>query len=275
MKATGVAYAAGTVINALSLGVGSAFALNLKTITEVEKSKETVLVSDGLKSKSQIVETALEYLGIKEGVTVKVKSSIPKSSGLGSSSAFVNSLLLALSKLFDLDFDPIEIVKINAKISLDCGISYTGAMDDAAASLLGGFVVTDNKKLELLRHDKINSRAAILIPPWNRKKIDVDKMRHGETEIIKSAIDLALEGMYCEAMKLNSDYCCAILGYDTTPVRLAEKSNLCAGLSGNGPAYVAFGSSVDICRLLGEWTKFGKVILTTIPSDPAFKHLNS
>ncbi len=266
--AVGYAYAAGTVVNALSTGKGSAFALNIKTVTKVNWSDKTTLTSNGVEMKPEVVEIALEHLEIKKSVEVNVKSNIPKGSGLGSSSAFVNSLLVALCRLEGIEIDPIEIVKLNAKISLECGISFTGAMDDAAASLLGGFVVTDNEKMELLRHDKIESRAVILIPNWGRKEVTIEKMRRNP-EIVKSAVELALEGLYCEAMKLNSEYCCSVLGYDVEPVKIAEKSNLCAGLSGNGPAYVAYGSSADICRILGEWTKFGKVILTTIPKKSA------
>lgn len=266
------AYAAGTVINALSTGKGSAFALDIKTRVEVKESSETWIFSDGKKYKTQIVEKILEKLGIDGTFEVIVESNIPKGSGLGSSSAFVNALLLALCRAKGLKPEPAEILKINASVSLSCGISYTGAMDDAAASLLGGFVVTDNKKMKLIRHD-VNvkkCRAAVLLPKWGRKDVSLEKMQSGKVEIVERAFELAVKGKYCEAMKLNSEYCCNILGYSTEPVKIAEKANLCAGLSGNGPAYVAYGSSDEIKNVIEEWSNFGKVIITTIPKKSVF-----
>ncbi len=270
----GEAYAAGTVINALSTRKGSAFALNLKTRVEVTPDEKTYVVKDGEARSSMVVEEVLSKLEINANVRVKVESNIPTGCGLGSSSAFVNALIVALCRMEEIELKAEEILKLNAEVSKKCGISYTGALDDAAASLLGGFVVTDNEKLKILRRDERDflreNKAAVLIPKWGRKDVSIEKMRKGNVEIIESAFELAMEGLYCEAMRLNSDYCCAILGYDEKPVRIAEKADLCAGLSGNGPAYVAYGSMENLSRIIGEWTRFGKVILTTIPEKPCY-----
>jgi len=272
-KASAEAYAAGTVVNALSTGKGSAFALNVRTRAEVEKSDELELLSDGKQVSPEILKAILEKLGIDESVKARVESNIPRGSGLGSSSALVNSLILAVCRLFGIELEDVEILRLNAKVSLECGMSFTGAMDDAGASLLGGFVVTDNESMELIRHDveERGSRAAILLPRWGRSEVSLEKMRSGDTSIVDAAFELAREGLYCEAMKLNSDYCCAILGYPDEPVRVAEKAGLCAGLSGNGPAYVAYGTSQALGKIMGEWTKFGRVILTTIPRVPSYE----
>ncbi len=216
----------------------------------------------------------MKELKVDGAVEARVESNIPRGSGLGSSSALVNALILALCRLFELEVSPLEILRMNARVSLRCGISFTGAMDDAGASLLGGFVVTDNEKMELIRHDAEEmrgNRAAILIPNWGRKEVTLEKMRSGDTSIVEAAFELARDGMYCEAMKLNSDYCCAVLNYPDEPVRIAEKAGLCAGLSGNGPTYVAYGTSQGLGKIIGEWMGFGKVILTTIPKNPSYE----
>ncbi len=271
-KACAEAYAAGTVINALSTGKGSAFALNIRTRVEVRESGENLLISDGKKSGSQVVEEVLNVLGIERNFEVRVESDIPRGSGLGSSSAFVNALILALCRAEGIELEPAEVLRLNAKVSLKCGISYTGAMDDAAASLLGGFVVTDNEKMELLRHDiDFNeSRAIILIPNWSRKNVSLEIMRKGNLNTVRLAFELAVKGHYCEAMKLNTEYCCSLLNYSTKPVEIAEKAGLCAGLSGNGPAYVAYGNPEGMKKIIKEWSDFGRVVLTTIPKKPCF-----
>ncbi len=274
MKASAEAYAAGTVVNALSTGKGSAFALNIRTRVEVEESERTQLLSDGKSTNSEVLKAILKKLGLDREVEARVESNIPRGCGLGSSSALVNSLILAVCRLFEIELSAKEILRLNAKVSLECGMSFTGAMDDAGASLLGGFVVTDNEKMELIRHDveeTRGNRAAILVPKWGRSEVTLEKMRSGDTSIMESAFELAKEGLYCEAMKLNSDYCCTILGYPDEPVRIAEKAGLCAGLSGNGPAYVAYGTSQGLGKVMGEWTKFGRVILTTIPKTPSYE----
>ena len=61
-------------------------------------------------------------------------------------------------KLPDLD-----VLNLSVEASKKSNVTITGAFDDAAASLLGGLVVTDNTNNELLSRNVIDNDLSILI----------------------------------------------------------------------------------------------------------------
>lgn len=260
------AYAAGTVLNALATGFGSAFGIEMFTKVTLKPSEEVRVFVNGVEMKSVVAERILLAENLR--AEVMVDSEIPSSSGLGSSSAFVNALICAVRKMKKEELKAIEILKANARISLESGISYTGAFDDAAASLLGSFVVTNNMRMELIRMDKINGYSAILIPKFGRGYVDWRKIRENSAEV-KMAVEKAVSGDYCEAMKINTVYICKMIGY---PVEIAEKGwekGICCGLSGNGPSYVAFGSKGEMEEISELWREYGKVYIRKLADKPA------
>ncbi len=262
----GVAYAAGTVLNALATGVGSAFAIDLKTSVSLAEGGEGVkILVNGVERRSNVAWRILKQVNF-QGV-VDVRSEIPGGCGLGSSSAFVNALLVAVKKYMQDELDAGEILRTNARLSVEAGISYTGAFDDASASLLGGFVVSENYKMRLYRRDEIEGYAAILIPRFGRVEVDWGKIR-AESKKLGAAIDAAKSGEYCRAMTENTKYYCRIMGY---PIRIADKGwmvGICCGLSGNGPAYVAFGSKSEMKAISNLWEDYGEVIVRKLVTSP-------
>ena len=257
------AFAAGTIINALAALKGVAFALNLKTTVRFIPGKESDFESKALGCVAKKVFRSLKIDG-----KVKVESEIPRRSGLGSSSAVVNALICAAYKYLNKELEAHSILRANARISLECGMSYTGAFDDASASLLGGVVFSDNAKMKLFKRETLEGKAAVLIPDWERGNVDLRKIRERREEI-ERAFKLAMEGKIREAMYVNSYEYCQALNLPFEPVSIAYNLGLNAGLSGNGPSYVAFGENVKDVKPL--WESFGKVILVDIVSVPAEK----
>ncbi len=260
------AYAAGTVLNALPTGIGSAFGIEMHTVVELKPSEEIKVVVNGIERKSIIAQRILQ--SIKVRAEVLVESEIPGGSGLGSSSAFVNALICAAKKMRGERLDAFEILRANARFSLEAGISYTGAFDDASASLLGKFIVSDNRKMRLIRLDDFEGYSAVLIPNFGRSRVDWKKLRENANEV-KKGVDAAKKGDYCEAMRINTEYICKILGY---PLEIAEqgwKKGYCCGLSGNGPSYVAFGSRNEMEELEEIWSDYGKVYVRKVANRPA------
>ncbi len=265
----GEAFAAGTVINALATGKGCAFGLNLKTEVRISVEndlKRCITIENGIENENKMVDRILLSSGIK-GV-VEIKSEIPRGCGLGSSSAFMNALLTSAFKLRREKLDAYRILTANARISLEMGISYTGAFDDAAASLLGGFCLSDNMKMKLYRRDVIKGDAVVLIPRWARGKVCLEDIRKNPTEVEK-AFKEAFDGNYMSAMASNSSYYCRILKYPMAPVETGFKKNIPVGLSGNGPAYVAFGNRKNLKEIENIWIDYGKVIRTELVTKPA------
>jgi len=169
------AYAAGTVLNALPTGIGSAFGIEMMTAVKLKPSEEIRVIVNGTERKSIVAQRILLSMGIM--AEVFVESEIPSGSGLGSSSAFVNALICAVKKMRGEELNAFDILRSNARFSIEAGISYTGAFDDASASLLGKFVVSDNRKMRLIRIDDFEGYSAVLIPEFGRAEVDWKRLR--------------------------------------------------------------------------------------------------
>jgi|Deesub1362A_J573_1020465.scaffolds.fasta_scaffold00017_227 shikimate kinase len=265
MKKYGIGYASGTVVNALATGKGCAFALNLTTICEIDFNTEGVIETyiNGKRTDCKICNAIIESFSGNTGARIQIISDIPVKSGLGSSSAIVNSLITSLCWNLNCSMKPEDVVKLNARLSLEYGISYTGAYDDAFVSLLGGIAITDNLKMKTLMHWEIDYQCVILIPPWEKQKVSYNAIRkHGK--IIEKAIKHAQAGNIPEAMKINTDFFCRILGYPTEPVEmLREKGFELVNLSGNGPAYICLCDEENVDEIINIWKNVpGRIIRT-------------
>ncbi len=257
-------YAAGTIINALATFKGVAFGIDLKIRGRFREddSKRLCIVENG-----KAVEMPLLYKIFRNlsGV-IEIESEIPVRSGLGSSSAFMNVLLVLAAKIRGEEIDAERILKANARISLETGISYTGAFDDASASLLGGVVFSDNSKMKLFKREILEGDVIILLPDFERGEVNLKKIRE-DKEIVERAFKLAMEGKFKEAMLLNSMHYCRKIGLPLEPVISVQDLNVSAGLSGNGPCYVAFGE--DMRDVESIWKSFGETIRRRIVNEPA------
>ncbi|MCS7129931.1 MAG: shikimate kinase [Archaeoglobaceae archaeon] len=260
----GKAYAAGTILNALATGTGSAFGIELTTKAKVKLDDENVLIVNGEERETEILEKILSHFGIKAQVTVRTE--IPERSGLGSSSAFINAILCSLMKNKELLAH--EILKLNAEISLKAGISYTGAFDDASASLLGGFVISENYQMKLRSWILSRKKTAVLIPEFKRKKVDWDKIK-AESYRLSNALEDIKKLKFFEVMVENTKFYCEMLGY---PIEIAERlwrEGICCGLSGNGPVFVAIGSKEEVLTAKEIWQEYGRVLLRKVAEKPA------
>ncbi|MEM1578932.1 MAG: shikimate kinase [Archaeoglobaceae archaeon] len=262
---TGKAYAAGTVLNALATGIGCAFGIDLMIKVKFKPDSENILIVNGEERDANIVEKILSNFE-KKGCVI-IKSEIPERSGLGSSSAFINALLSEILEEEERRWAH-KRLRLNAELSLKAGISYTGAFDDASASLLGGFVVSDNYRMALYDWFIERMYAAILIPEFKRGLVDWERIKKEGKKLEKILAKLK-EHKFCEVMKENTKFYCEMIGY---PLEIAErvwKEEICCGLSGNGPAFVALGSKSDAATAKAMWEDYGKVKIQRIPQKPA------
>ncbi|AIY91084.1 shikimate kinase [Geoglobus acetivorans] len=267
MKVKSKSYAAGTVINALATFKGVAFGIDLETRVVFSETDDRgfYISRKGRLERSAIAEKLMRSSEFEGGV-FRVESEIPERSGLGSSSAFMNALLLASLKAKERELDAGKILRLNARMSLEFGMSYTGAFDDASASLLGGFVFSDNMRMKLYRRVELEGEVLVLLPEWQRGDVKPDMMKEG-TENVERAFNLAMEGKYREAMLLNSMHYCPKLNLPLEPVYALQSLNVSVGLSGNGPSYVAFGEDIDAAEEI--WGSFGKVMRKRIVNEPS------
>jgi shikimate kinase len=204
----------------------------------------------------------LTYIGEEKllGGMVFVGSNIPIAFGLKSSSAVINAAVLATVNAVNVQLSVKQILDISTSAAMQSKISVTGALDDATASLLGGFCITNNTQKLLLWHVPIPFEMIVLIfiPSKFKARKTVDFLeeitifRQNALEmqkIIKKA-----KKDFLRAMTQNGFLVARSFGYDTTPMDVALKSKaLAASVSGTGPAIAALCHKKDEMSIINAW----------------------
>ena len=269
----GRAGGAATILNAVANWKGSAFGIGLMTYAQVELDHTGTIRGDVPGLDTRLIETCvamvLERLGYSYGAVVRTKSDIPVASGLKSSSTAANATVLATLDALQEDMDPIEAAKIGVAAARKAGVTITGALDDALASMLGGVVVTDNREMQLMKREELDTPVVILSPDR--------KLFSGETSVSRSRLispvadvvyDLAMRGDYGRAMTINGLAYCAALGLSAEPVLLALQAGARgASLSGTGPSYAAIIDESKVEELEAAWKPLGGKVIRTYSNN--------
>ncbi len=266
MKGRAKAPGSATVVNAIATLNGGAFCVDLYTEAEVEVYGEKIegYIEDVDTDSSLIersMELTLDHFGVEKGGKISTRTEIPPASGLGSGSAAANSAVLATLDAIGETLDPIDAVRIGVEAARDVGATITGAFDDAAASMLGGLVLTDNRSDKLISREEIYWDVAIFIPDFKAKssEVDVERTRY-MSSMVDKAFTLAREGEYFDAITLNGLVYCATLGFNPSPAVDALKYSECAGLSGTGPCFIVVGKEKNIDKVVDMWSEKGRTI---------------
>ncbi|WP_335999012.1 shikimate kinase [Halorientalis halophila] len=280
MEGRAQAPAAGTVLNALATGTGSAFAIDAYTTATVElRSDEGVdgEIADAPDADTRLIERCVELVtdrfGDGQGGLVSTESEVPMASGLKSSSAAANATVLAtLSALGAADeISREDACRIGVQAARDAGVTVTGAFDDASASMLGGVTVTDNDEDELLAREERDWDVLVWTPPERSFSADADVDRCRQIAPMADLVaDLALDGDFGRAMTVNGLAFCAALDFPTDP--LVEAMPLVEGvsLSGTGPSFTAVGEHSALEQVAERWReRDGNTWLTTTQTDGA------
>ena len=250
IRAKAEVHGAITVLNALSNNQGAAIGIDLKTSADVELTEKqntiNVIIKNSKKEDKKLaiesVKTVFKEYNIKKyGANVIIESNIPIGKGLKSSSAAANAIILATTKALRKRIIEKNILKLSVEAARKAGVTITGALDDASASYLGGFVLTDNKKDIILKHKKIDSENIEVILYVPEKKIytkNVDrKLLNPFKETMKMAFNIAKSGDYYTAMTLNGIVHCNAFSMSREALLISLKNNAFASsLSGTGPA---------------------------------------
>ncbi|ELY82519.1 shikimate kinase [Natrinema gari] len=272
MDGRAVAPAAGTVLNALATGTGSAFAIDLETTATVELTEDGEVVGEVAgqpDADTTLVErcaamTISEYAaqaGVDAGTVgarVHTESEVPMAAGLKSSSAAANATVLAtLDALAVADaVERIDACRLGVRAARDAGVTATGAFDDASASMLGGVTVTDNTADALLAREEVDWNALVYTPPEQAYSADADVSACERVAPMADLVEeLALDGRYGEAMTVNGFAFCGALGFSTGPLIDALPDVTGVSLSGTGPSYVAVGERDALETVQERWAE--------------------
>jgi shikimate kinase len=288
------ALGAGTVLNALATGRGSAFAVDAETTATVELggSETAGAVAGDPDLDTTLIERCLglttERYGAGEDGHVRTESEVPTAAGLKSSSAAANATVLATLDALGVPVaddpgrddgddgesapvDRVEACRLGVAAARDVGVTVTGAFDDASASMLGGVTVTDNDEDALLARETVDWDVLVWTPPDRAYSADADTERCAAVAPVARLVEeLALDSRFAEAMTVNGLAFSAALGFSPDPAVEAMGAATGVSLSGTGPSVVAVGDREALVRVRDAWDeREGTTWLTTTRTDGA------
>ncbi len=213
------------------------------------------------------VRRTYEAAGVPEpeGWTLETESQIPVSRGLKSSSAACNAVVRAVATEAGLDMGPVDLIRLGVRCAREAGVTVTGSFDDACGCGLGGLVMTDNTRDEILDRRPIGEYDVVVhVPAFKVRKdsLPVDRLREAADEVRAVAADAMSDPF--GAMTRNGRIIARIQGLDNSVAEKAMNMGaLGAGLSGSGPAVavvVPRGDGPSFARDLG--LEPGETIIT-------------
>ena len=260
-----------TAVNAIGPLKGSSFAVNKHTKAEVKIKPEEEEITGEISEKPEedtemieiCVEKVLDKFNVDAGAYITTESDIPIASGMASSSAAANAAVLATLDAIDEEMEKKEATRLGVQASIEAGVTVTGAIDDAWASMLGGIVMSNNEENTLVKREELNKKCAIYIPDEQEKTVDTDIERSKlVADVAEEAFNLAVEGKYGEAMTVNGFAYCAALNFDEEKIMEALEHAEGANLSGTGPSFGAIGTQKQMEKTAEKWQKHpGKTLV--------------
>ncbi len=270
-----------TVVSAIPTGKGAAIGISLQLRAAVE------LTDDGTFSfrcadvevDDSVARTAFELVAERYslkglGCRIEVESEIPVAVGLKSSSAAASAVTLALLDAIGEVPRYWELLDLVSEISIRSGTSVTGAADDASACMLGGFVVTDNRRRALLMRAEVDEGVKAVIAVPEGKRTYTASFRRESLKpfagLFEVAFELAIRGDYLKAMTLNGLVHSAALGYGTDVlVGALRKGALACSISGTGPAMAALCKEEDVGSVREVLEAYGRTMVVDVNNAPA------
>ncbi len=283
-KATAIAHGAATIVNAMALGKGAAFGVDLWTKAEVKLTDEPHVIKAEITSNpkentalmEKTVMQLLQRFSLDNSFGAKVKtwSNIPIAKGLKSSSAAANAVALAAAAALDKTLDDLELVKLGVDAAFDAKVTVTGAFDDACASYFGGIVITDNLSREIVKQLPLAEDLTVLfhVPPEKAYTADSNV---GRLQTVKPLVEVAykeaLEGKIWQALTLNGLVYSSASGYNPSiAIDALAAGAIAAGLCGKGPAVTAVTSKDKIDSVKAALQKYdGKVLEARLNREKA------
>lgn len=278
MNGRAMAPAAGTILNALATGIGSAFAIDAYITASVELRLEpgvSATIDAAPDADTSLVERCVEVVvdryGDGQGARVHTESEVPMAAGLKSSSAAANATVLATLEALGTTADPIDAARLGVRAARETGVTVTGAFDDASASMLGGVTVTDNTEDRLLAREAVDWDVLVWTPEARAYTADADVDRCRQVAPMARLVeDLALDGNFTDGMTVNGLAFCAALGFSAEPLLEAMSHAAGVSLSGTGPSVTAVGDRDDLEQVRDHWDRReGHTWLTTTQTNGA------
>ncbi|HSB57482.1 MAG TPA: shikimate kinase [Nitrosopumilaceae archaeon] len=276
--ARAVMHGAVSIVNAIATGKGSTLGISLNVESTIESAPGCGIVFENKESSlsSRLIRSVVEKAVPKNELEkyklrIFLNSEIPSGYGLKSSSAISSVISLACAKLFRPQIDDFEVLRHGVEASLETKVSITGAFDDACACYFGGFIVTDNHSMKLVKSEKAPEEiSAVIFIPKSRKRGNVKNLKI-LAGVFEQAWALASKSDYWNAMLLNGLATSAILNSDPRILTdLIEAGALGASVSGNGPSIAAVAKKENVSAVKKIFSSHeGEVLVSEINNKKA------
>ena len=244
MTGTGISYGAISVLNAIPCGIGSTIGVDLRTEAIFEPADSTVIDLIGRPGMdTTLVETCvkrtLEAIGEKPiSYHLAVRTDIPPSKGLKSSSSVCNAVICSVLDHFRVPMGNQDIIRLGVECAKECKVTITGAFDDACGCHLGGLVITNNTECSLLRRESVPWYDVVIVNPDKeipKSRVNVSKYHELRAEYEHLAHEIINDPF--KVLTENGRYVASIIGMDDSVCREAlEMGAVAAGVTGTGPA---------------------------------------
>lgn len=281
MIGKGACRGAATIVNAIATGKGAAFGITLETdaVVELSKGPGEIILAESPEGGDLVAGCIRSVASKAPGRSdvhgeVHVRSDIPISRGLKSSSAVSNAVVLATNRALGAGLSDMDLVLAGIEESVKAKVTITGAFDDASACYFGGVVATDNRTFTILHRARMDPDLNVLLHVPDRriskesvKGLDFSPIRRD----VEKAFELALNGEHLKAMELNSRAYSKVLDVSEEVAQDARKKGaLAAGISGTGPATAIVCEPSAVGQIMGVLEKHGgKVLRAHINDTPA------
>jgi shikimate kinase len=246
LTGVGTSGGAASVINAFATGKGAAFGLGWHVACLADPARAWNVTSNGRRLPSHEARLAIataKAAGAQTPLQLRIRSEIPSRKGLKSSSAVGVAVARSVLDLEGRAMSPPRLLKVVAGAALQSGTSLTGAFDDAAACLLGGLVLCDNRRRRIIDQRTLpkDHVAALSIPKTTRATAEFELSTFRPfAPLVEEAWDALLQGHLREAMLANALAYSPPLGHRLSfTLQALALGATAAGLSGKGPAEVA------------------------------------
>ena len=257
-----------TITYALPSGIGCAAGIALSVDAEVSlvprdppaRVEHQIPPSSRTPLVEEAIRQALTRFGSGSPVEahLSLRSEIPPGRGLKSSSAVATAVVLATARAAGRAPTLLKVARVAADAGRAAGVSATGALDDALAGLEPGFVVTDNRRDELLRRTDIDPDwGVVLYVPAQAHPPAPDLLSRFAVHRKQGELSAraAMDGDWVRAMRLNTELVERAMGYSYEKVRdrLASRGAIASGVCGLGPALAAIGPTERLSDLVAEF----------------------
>lgn len=243
MTGYGISHGCVSVINGIVTGTGAVIGIALETSAEYsEMGIEQAVYIVGEDTDDNLaricVRRTLEALRINPSVPymLTIKSEIPPSRGLKSSSSVCNAIIRAVLDEHHESMETMDIIKLGVECAKEAKVTITGSFDDACGCELDGFIMTENYRNEIVRHEPFPVMDVVIcVPDYVKKGVprEAYELRAPQMEEIKEVCRTDI----LKAMTMNGRLIADIVGEPSDLIDAAMESGaLAAGISGTGPA---------------------------------------